>query len=475
MLRGVSRRAAFARVLLVVVVASMTAGATMAPAQSQAAPPAMALPESYPWIRLAEALTPAVVNVRVVAEPARGRDAAEESLPEPFRRFAPERGPRAVRGMGSGFIVDASGYVVTNHHVVNEAKSIEVTLSDGRQLPAKLIGSDPDTDLALLKVEATGLPTIPLGRSGEVRVGEPVMAIGNPFGLDHTVTVGIISAKSRVIGAGRYDDFLQTDAAINPGNSGGPLISTRGEAIGIASAIASRSGGFQGIGFAIPSDLARPVLAELRTAGRVTRGWLGVSIQPLTPELVRSFGLAREEGALVASVIEDSPAARAGLKPGDVVTRYDGRPVDGPRALSTLVAGTAVGRTVELAIIRDGQPRSLSVTIANLAQARSASAPAEGRVAGRLGLELQELTPELAQRIGVKPGKGVVVTEVRPGSPAARAGLAEGDVIREVNRKPVQAPGDVDQGLSRSGSGADQVLLRIERQGASRYVVVEAS
>jgi serine protease Do len=472
MLRRRSGHAAFASALLAVAFLS-TAGATATRAQAPAPPPAIALPESYPWMRLAEALTPAVVNVRVTGEPARGRDAAEQ-LPEPFRRFAPERGPRAVRGMGSGFIVDASGYIVTNHHVVNEAKSIEVTLSDRRQLPARLVGSDPDTDLALLKVDATGLPTIPLGRSTEVRVGEPVMAIGNPFGLDHTVTVGIISAKSRVIGAGRYDDFLQTDAAINPGNSGGPLISTRGEAVGIASAIASRNGGFQGIGFAIPSDLARPILAELRTAGRVTRGWLGVSIQPLTPDLVRSFGLAREEGALVASVVDDSPAARAGVKAGDVVTRYDGKAVDGPRALSGLVASTAIGRTVELEVVRDGQPRTVSVTIGNLAEARSAATPAEPRVAGRLGLELQELTPELAQRLGAKAGKGVVVTEVRPGSPAARAGLAEGDVIREVNRKPVEALEDIDRGMGRSGSGGEQVLLRVERQGASRYVVVEA-
>ena len=487
MLRRVCGRAAFRRALLAVVLVS-TIGAAFALAQTPAAPsqggarapvaaapppPVIALPESYPWVRLAEALTPAVVNVRVTAEPARTREPAEESVPEPFRRFLPDREPRVVRGMGSGFIVDQSGYIVTNHHVVNEAKSIEVTMNDGRKLPAKLVGSDPETDLALLKVEASGLPTISLGSSGEVRVGEPVMAIGNPFGLDHTVTVGIISAKSRVIGAGRYDDFLQTDAAINPGNSGGPLISTRGEAIGIASAIASRSGGFQGIGFAIPSDLAKPILAELRTAGQVTRGWLGVSIQPLTPELARSFGLGREEGALIASVIEGSPAARAGLKPGDLVTRYDGKAVGGPRDLSALVGSTTVGRAVELGIIRDGETRSVSVTIGNLADIRGAGAPTESRVAGRLGLELQELTPEIARRLGVKPGKGVVVTEVRPDSPAARAGIAEGDVIREVNRMPVQALGDVEKGMGRRAGGADQVLLRLERQGASRYVVVD--
>src|SRR5262245_61885510 len=243
--------------------------AASAPDGTAATAPAIpgALPESYPWMRLAESLTPAVVNVRTIGETPRTRDRAEEMLPEPFRRHLPPelRGqmpdrPRPVRGIGSGFIIDAGGYIVTNQHVVDSAKSIEVTLSDGRKLPAKLVGSDPETDIALLKVEATGLPTIPLGNSGTLRVAEPVMTIGNPFGLDHTVTVGIISGTGRVIGAGRYDDFLQTDAAINPGNSGGPIINTRGEAVGITSAIASRSGGFQGIGFAIPIDLANAVV-----------------------------------------------------------------------------------------------------------------------------------------------------------------------------------------------------------------------
>jgi len=434
-------------------VAGTGAAPPTVPSPAAPAPADLALPESYPWVRLAEALTPAVVNVRVASEPARG--------------------PRVSRGLGSGFIIEATGYIVTNHHVVNDAKSIEVTLSDGRRLPATLVGSDPETDLALLKVDATGLPTIGLGSSAEVRVGEPVMAIGNPFGLDHTVTVGIISAKSRVIGAGRYDDFLQTDAAINPGNSGGPLINTRGQAIGIASAIASRSGGFQGIGFAIPSDLARPILGELRTAGRVTRGWLGVSTQPLTTDLARSFGLDRPDGVLVASVVDDSPAARAGLRPGDVITRYDGKAVEGPRELSTLVAGTRVGRTVEVALVRDGRPQAVRVTIGNLAEARRQAVPVESRLAERLGLELQELTPELAARLGVKNGRGVVVTDVRPDSPAARAGIAEGDVIREVDRAPVASLADLEKGVSRRPGGRSQVLLRVERGGAHRYVVVD--
>jgi serine protease Do len=351
------RRALLVLLLLAPLVA--TPGWAQVPEAGAPAPlPAGALPESYPWVRLAEALTPAVVNVRV----------------------AGERGPIATRGIGSGFVIDPEGHIVTNHHVVDGATSIEVTFHDGRRLPARLVGSDPETDLALLRVDARRLPAIPLGRSSALRVGEPVMAIGNPFGLDHTVTVGIISGTGRVLGAGRFDDFLQTDAAINPGNSGGPLINTRGEAIGIASAIASRSGGFQGIGFAIPIDLAKPIVHQLRTAGRVTRGWLGVSVQALTPELARAFGLGEPEGALVSAVMDGSPAERGGLRRGDVIVRYDGRPVETPRALGTLVAGTTVGATVDVGIIRDGAPGAVRVTIGQLADARppGSSPPAGG-------------------------------------------------------------------------------------------------
>jgi serine protease Do len=306
------------------------AGARAAkPAVAQSAPraadPALtgALPESYPWVRLAETLMPAVVNVRTAGEVRRSR---VPNVPEPFRRFFPqppegggEREQRP-RGVGSGFIIDADGYIVTNHHVVEGSTSIEVQLSDGRTFQPKIIGSDGETDLALLKIDATGLPMIPLGSSSALKVAEPVMAIGNPFGFDHTVTVGIVSGMGRFIGQGRFDDFIQTDAAINPGNSGGPLINTRGEAVGINSAIRSSSGGFQGIGFAIPVDLAKPILGQLRASGKVTRGWLGVAIQPLTQELAKSFGLTGTQGALVASVTDDSPAGRAST----------GRPSRGP-------------------------------------------------------------------------------------------------------------------------------------------------
>jgi serine protease Do len=435
-------------------------------------------------VRLAEKLTPAVVNVRTTGEARRTR---VPQIPEPFRRFFPQPpeggGEREVRprGVGSGFVIDGDGYIVTNHHVVDGSKSIEVQLADGRVFQPKIIGSDAETDLALLKIDATGLPSIPLGSSLTLKVAEPVMAIGNPYGFDHTVTVGIVSATGRFIGQGRFDDFIQTDAAINPGNSGGPLINTLGEAVGINSAIRSSTGGFQGIGFAIPVDLAKPILAQLRSTGKVTRGWLGVSIQPLTPDLAKSFGITGTQGALIGGVSEDSPAARAGLKEGDVIVSFDGKPVDAPRVLPALVANTPVGRGVPVAIVRDGMRQTVTVTVGNLADSREAraqgGAPAEKgpetRATERLGLALQELTPELAKQLGVQGEKGVVVTEVKPDSPAAQAGLAAGDVIREVNRQPVQGLQDVEKGLARR-QDAGQVLLRVERDGSQRYIVIAA-
>jgi serine protease Do len=266
----------------------------------------------------------------------------------------------------------------------------------------------------------------------------------------------------------------QTDAAINPGNSGGPLVNVRGEAIGIATAIASRSGGFQGVGFAIPSDLAKPIVQQLRADGKVTRGWLGVSIQPLTPELAKSFRIDKRDGALVASVMDASPAAKAGLRAGDVIVRFDGKAVDNPRELSSLVATTPVGKTVEVALVRDGRQESVGVTIGNQSEAQVAEATGGGRPVARLGVELHELTPERARRLGLESSRGVVVTEVRPDSPAAKAGINEGDVVREVNRTPVGSLADVEKGLSRASEG-NQVLVRVARDGLGRYVVVDPS
>ena len=474
--------------------AGAAGGATVQPTVAQSTTPratdpafAGALPESYPWVRLADTLTPAVVNVRTTGEARRTRTPSRcrsrSGASSRSRRSQPEGGGEREgrpRGVGSGFIIDADGYIVTNHHVVDGSRSIEVQLSDGRTFQPKVIGSDAETDLALLKIEATGLPMIPLGSSSALKVAEPVMAIGNPFGFDHTVTVGIVSGMGRFIGQGRFDDFIQTDAAINPGNSGGPLINTRGEAVGINSAIRSSSGGFQGIGFAIPVDLAKPILGQLRATGKVTRGWLGVAIQPLTDELAKSFGIKGTQGALVASVSDDSPAAKAGFKPGDVIVTFDGKNVEGPRVLPAIVANTPVGRAVPVVVLRDGQRQTVTVTVGSLADSREARAATgekpptpESRATEKLGLALQELTPELAKQLGVQSAKGVVVTEVKPDSPAAQAGIAPGDVIREVNRMPVQGIQDVERGLTR-GQDPAQVLLRVEREGSQRYVVVGA-
>src|SRR6266852_2383720 len=301
------------------------------------------------WVALTRALKPAVVNIstrrveeRVQFQNPFGNQSPfgdNEQLQQFFKRFGEQSPPRrTVRSMGSGFIINPAGYIVTNNHVVEGATDIRVKIDDGRELAAKVVGRDPKTDLALLKVEATGLPVIPLGDSTQLQVGEPVMAIGNPFGLERTVTTGIVSATGRVIGQGPYDDFIQTDASINPGNSGGPLLNLQGEVVGINSAIFSESGGNMGIGFAIPSNLATAVIDQLKTHGKVVRGWLGVMIQDVTEDLAKSFGLSEPHGALVSGVKEDAPGAKAGLQRGDVVIEYDGKPVKSSHELPSMVA-----------------------------------------------------------------------------------------------------------------------------------------
>src|SRR5437667_2613471 len=284
-------------------------------------------PAASPWVELARTLKPAVVNIST-----KRVDRSNQS----FEQFFGGRPRRAVRSLGSCFVINPNGLIVTNNHVVDGATEIKVTLADGRELPGRVLGRDPKTDIALLKVDATGLLVIPLGDSSRLQVGEPVMAIGNPFGLEQTVTTGIVSATGRVIGEGPYDNFIQTDASINPGNSGGPLINSRGQAVGLNTAIFTQTGGSVGIGFAIPIDLAKTVVTQLANGGQVVRGYLGVSIQPMSTDLAKSFGMAQATGALVSSVVEGSPAATAGVKAGDVITEYDGRKVarseDLPRA-----------------------------------------------------------------------------------------------------------------------------------------------
>ena len=416
------------------------------------------------WVRLARELKPAVVNISTKRAPeapeAQNPFGDDERFNQFFKHFFGNQPRRPSRSLGSGFIINPDGHIVTNHHVVDGATEIKVKLSDGRELTAKVVGRDPKTDLALLKVEATGLPVIPLGSSTELQVGEPVMAIGNPFGLEQTVTTGIVSATGRVIGEGPYDNFIQTDASINPGNSGGPLISTRGQAIGINTAIFTQTGGSVGIGFAIPIDLAKTVVTQLASVGHVVRGYLGVSIQPVTPDLAKSFGLEQSRGALVASVVEGSSAAKAGVKAGDIITEYNGHPVARSEDLPRAVAETPVGHEVPMTVIRDGKPVTLRATIAKLDEPAAQPTTASKATKDVLGLALQPLERG-----------GLLVRNVQEGSPAANAGLRPGDVITEINRAPVKSVEDVKQAMDKRAKDKPALFL-VHRNGASVYIAV---
>ena len=442
--------------------------------EHQVAPAAPAPPPS-PWVQLARELKPAVVNVstkRVEEGRRRLEGLGDEQGPfnQFFRQFFGDQPRRTVRSLGSGFIVNADGYVVTNNHVVDGATEIKVTLADGRELAAKVLGRDPKTDLALLKIDATGLPLIALGDSTQLQVGEPVMAIGNPFGLEQTVTTGIVSATGRVIGEGPYDDFIQTDASINPGNSGGPLINSKGQAVGINTALVSQSGGSVGIGFAIPINLAKPVLTQLATAGRVERGYLGVAVQRITPDLAKSFKLEGPQGALVASVAAGSPAMNAGVKRGDVIVEYDGHWIARSDALPRVVGETPVGKDVALVVVRDGKPVTLSVKVARLAETPE-RVVAESDTTAPLGLTVQTLTPALARQFGLHESVGVLVRGVEGASPAADAGVQPGDVIAEIDRQPVKSVDDLERAIDKRRPGSSTLLL-VHRNGGDLYIAL---
>jgi serine protease Do len=430
------------------------------------------------WVRLSKEAKPAVVNIstkRNAEGPAtpelKGRR-GERSPEDFFRRFFEETPRRPVRASGSGFVLSPDGHIVTNNHVVEDATEIQVKLADGRELTAKVVGRDPKTDLALLKVEATGLPVIPLGDSAALQVGEPVMAIGNPFGLEQTVTTGIVSATGRVIGSGPYDNFIQTDASINPGNSGGPLINGRGEVVGINTAIFSQSGGSVGIGFAVPSSLAKVVLTQLAEHGTVERGWLGVSIQPMTRELARAFKRSDASGALVSAVIEGSPAEKAGVKAGDVIVEFDGKKVAKSEDLPRLVADVHVGNEVPMVVVREGKNVRLTAKIARLVEeAPSRIAATEGK--GQLGLSAQPVTPPVARELGLKVKEGVLVRDVVEGGRAYEAGIRAGDVIVEIDRQPVRTVEDLKIRVDKQAKGEPIVML-VNREGRTMYVAVSA-
>ncbi|HET7341941.1 MAG TPA: Do family serine endopeptidase [Methylomirabilota bacterium] len=435
--------------------------------------PAVATVPAPNWVEIARAVKPAVVNVST-----RGMqktDMGGGDMEDFFRHFggqAPQQ-HRMVRGLGSGFVINAGGYILTNNHVVDGASDIRVKFSDGRELAAKVVGRDDKTDVALIKVDASGLPVIPLGDSSKMEVGEPVLAVGNPFGLEQTVTTGIVSATGRTIGEGPYDDFIQTDASINPGNSGGPLVNGRGEAIGINTAIVSGSGGSVGIGFAIPTNLAKPVVTQLAQNGHVVRGWLGVSIQQVTPDLAKGFGLGETRGALVSAVMDNSPAQKAGVKAGDVITRYDNRPVGRWSDLPRVVAETPVGRDVPIDVVRNGKPLTLNVKVARLEE-HEAQASAAEPASNNLGIAARSLTPALAQQLGVDASRGVLVEGVEDGGRAQTAGLERGDVIVEVDHQPVTGVEGLQQALKRHAAGTP-VLMLVRREGRSLYLAVPAA
>jgi serine protease Do len=422
---------------------------------------------------VAKKVSPAVVFIQVEKEIS-GQNAGEFRLPfddDFLRRFfggapqfkfrSPNNLPQKRRevGQGSGFIISADGYILTNNHVVGDAEKVQVKLLDGRQYTAEIVGTDPPTDLAVIKIDEHDLPYLQLGDSNRLEVGDWVLAVGNPFGLSHTLTAGIVSAKGRSgIGINDYEDFIQTDAAINPGNSGGPLVDLDGQVVGINTAIFSRSGGYMGIGFAIPIDMAKRIREQLVKHGQVTRGRIGAYIQELTPELAEAFNLDKTEGIVVARVMDDSPAQKAGLKQGDVILRMDGKKVKKVTSFRNRVAFTAPGTRVRLAIIREGKPKTIDVTVGKLETDRQGQ-PTETGELSKLGLSLQTLTPEMAERLGYEGDAGVLVTEVAAGSVARIAGIERGDLILEIDRQPVSTPAQVRKLLKHSGKN-HLVLLR---------------
>jgi serine protease Do len=450
-------------------------------AQSPQAPvsPIPVLPVQMPpqggsFAAVADAIKPAVININTQMSRPQGRTPFEEYFGEEyFRRFfgdVPERIPQ--RSLGSGVIVDPSGIALTNAHVVDKATEIEVVTLDGGKHRAKVIGVDKKTDLAVLKLD-DGKGTFKyarLGDSDRVQVGDWVLAVGSPFGFQATVTAGIISAKARQLDQGPFDDFLQTDAAINPGNSGGPLVNLQGEVIGINTAIYAAG---QGLGFAIPSNMARKIYTELRDKGRVTRGWLGVSIQPLTPELARSFGAKDAKGVLINEVMPDSPAAKAGLKPGDILLEFEGRALDGPADLQRSVGFFVPDRSAKVKIWRDQAEKTVEVKVGQAPDERQAQQqqqrPGGGRTRSMLGLEVRPVTPDIARQLNLRTTEGVIVVRVEDGTPAAEAGVQRGDVVKQLNGQTVRTMADFER-LTRDMKEGDPLTVLLQRGAMSLYV-----
>jgi serine protease Do len=442
--------------------------------------PEQIIETSRAFSEIVSAVSPAVVNIsstRVVR-----RDSSPSSEDPFFDFFNPFHDfgtPKKWKeqSLGSGVIVSKDGYVITNNHVIEQSEEIRVTLYDKRSFKGKVVGADPKTDIAVVKISADNLPTAPWGDSDRLQVGEFVLAIGNPFGLSHTVTMGIISAVGRAnVGIADYEDFIQTDAAINPGNSGGPLVNVRGELIGINTAIFSRTGGYQGIGFAVPSNMARLVMEQLMTQGRIVRGWLGVSIQDITPELSQKFGIKGSRGALVSDVTKGSPAEKAGIGRGDVILEFNGKEVTSVGGLRNMVSQSRAGAEVSVKILRGGKEYTLKAVVAELpkeaAGALQEPFPEDARTNAFSGITVKELTREIARQLGIGfEEKGVVIVRVEPGSPADDAGLKRGDVIQEIDRKRITGVEEYKR-IAAATQPGDTSLLFVNRGGKKFYLTL---
>ncbi|MGH6878688.1 MAG: Do family serine endopeptidase [Rhizomicrobium sp.] len=462
----------------------MTLGFSAAEATGPAPISVPAAPRLPGFASLVAAVKPAVVNISTTQIVKKSQLQLPENSPfgDMLQQFLGpdwqkqlQQSQQPTHALGSGFIIDPNGYVVTNNHVIDDASDIEVTLSDGTTVAAHVVGRDAKTDIALLKIPTSRpLPYLAFGDSKKAHVGDWVVAVGNPFGLGGSVSAGIISGDNRDINAGPYDDFLQIDAPINPGNSGGPLFDESGQVIGIDTAIYSPSGGSVGIGFAIPSDVVRTVVDQLRAHGRVARGWLGVQMQEITPALAKAIGLGDAKGVLVDIVTKDSPASRGDIKQGDVITAFNSAPITNTRDLAFAVAATPSGRTVPVQVLRDGQQRTLHVTISSEhAQQRVASANT-AQQGGRLGLELAPITPDRRQQLGLDPHGGVLVASVKPGSPADQSGLQPGDVILGIGGRPVTSPDDAASRIRAAENGTRPALpLLVMRDGTTAYMALD--
>jgi serine protease Do len=468
----------FTKYMVVLVMVGFMLGSSLQVAAAAKNAPVQMIPENFS--ALAKDASPAVVHIRVEKTVKRGGGEFRQFENHPFQEddrykdffdhFFGGKNPREFKqnGLGTGFIIDKDGFIVTNNHVVKDADKIKAVLKDKGEYDAEIVGRDPHTDLALIKIDTKKeLPTVRLGSSDKLQVGEWVAAIGSPFGLEQTVTAGIVSAKGRVIGSGPYDDFIQTDASINPGNSGGPLINMNGEVVGINTAIIA---GGQGIGFAIPIDLANGIIKQLKTNGEVTRGWLGITIQDLSGELAEYYGVKGQTGVLVADVIPGDPADQAGIKPKDIILKVNGDTVTTGRDLTAKSADLTVGDNAALTVLRDGKEKTLNVKVGKRPLSLAAAQAPRLEKETEFGFQVADLTPQMARQLNLSDEKGVVVVGVKANSKAEKAGIQKGDLIKEVNRQPVESTSDFKKMVHNNKTG-DGVDLLVKRMNAG-YVVI---